>query len=223
MTTIHNKAEIGEGIYTVPDIAAILDLPVAKVRRWLTEFWDARFGKSYNATYSWGDGRTRAVNFHTLIEFYVFYQLREQGISSQKILKAHEVMAKVLHTPYPFATSKVLTFGKNILFSPDISSLMEADEKFQMVLKKIVEPFCKNIDFDSEFLAERFYPMGKKHRIVVDPHHQFGQPTIKGTNIAAETIYNMHESGETVDFIARIYELDKKSVNDAIKFGKMAA
>lgn len=222
--TIHNEAEIGQGIYSVPDVALILDLPSSKVRHWLNEYWDSRFGKAYEGKYSWGEGRQKAVNFHTLIEFYLFYKLRELGISAQKIVKAHSIMADKLHTQYPFASAKILTEGKKyILFQPDQESLMRADEKLQLEFKRIVEPFCNNIDFDSNAIAQRFYPKGKKSKIVVDPHHQFGQPVIQGTNIAAETLFRMHEAGESMIFIANVYEIDKKSVSDAINFYKTAA
>jgi uncharacterized protein (DUF433 family) len=56
----------------------------------------------------------------------------------------------------------------------------------------------------------------------VDPKHQFGLPTIEGTNLRAETVYRMYLAGESKALIATLYELDTKQVNDAIGFFKAA-
>ena len=55
VSAIHSK--LGEGIYSIADIAFLLDLPKQKVRRWLNVFWDSRLAKKYNQAYSWGEGR----------------------------------------------------------------------------------------------------------------------------------------------------------------------
>ena len=59
-----------------------------------------------------------------------------------------------------------------------------------------MEDFCKKIQFSDDKIAERFYPIGKDRKIVVDPQRQFGQPIVTGTNILAENIFSMYESGE---------------------------
>ena len=64
-----NQPELGSGIYTLYDVSKILHLPQNKVRRWLTEYWDNRIGGKFNTRYSWGEGREKAVNFYSLIEF----------------------------------------------------------------------------------------------------------------------------------------------------------
>ena len=79
-----NKVEIGNGIYTLPDLAKILDLDYYKIRRLLNEYWDKRFAKDFRSKYSWLVGNSRAVSFHTLIEFYIFYQFKDLGVSTQK-------------------------------------------------------------------------------------------------------------------------------------------
>lgn len=73
MTNATIKAELGSGIFTVSDIAEILDLKASKVRYWLKEYWDGIFAEQSQQQYSWGAG-VKAVNFYTLIEFFVYYQ-----------------------------------------------------------------------------------------------------------------------------------------------------
>lgn len=223
---ISNKTinlDLGTGIYSIPDVAFILKLSKNKVRRWMGEFWDGRLGKDYNNNYSLGDGREKVTHFHTLIEFYVFYQLRELNISTKKIFTAHHAIAEQLNTAYPFASSKVLSDGKSILFTLDDGTVVNADKTRQAAFKEIIETFCKKIEFSQTEIAECFYPMGRDKQIVVDPHHQFGQPTIKNTNILAETIFDMHEAGESSQFLSRLYNLPLQEIEDAISFFSPAA
>jgi len=209
-------ATFGSGIFTIPEVARIFGLSRKKVSYWLKEYWNNKFAGYTAVQYSWG-GKHQAVNFHTLIEFYVYYQLREFGISSSQIQEAHKVLSKVLKSAYPFAHSKLLTDGKTIFFTPDIHSIINADQSLQLNLKEVLIPFCQKIEFQDE-LATRYYPLGKKKDIVVDPTHQFGTPTIKSTNIPAETIYSLFRGGETVDTIASQFEISPKSVRHVITY-----
>jgi len=215
-----NDIILGNGIYTVPDLALILQLPKKKVRRWLDDFYNERLGKPYEGSYSWGQGRDKATNFLTLIEFYVFYKLREHEVSTYKILEAHRNMTKGLMTAYPFASYKLLVDGKEILYALEEDTWVHANKSNQIVIKEIIEGFFKKIDFSDNNLAERFWPLGKEHEIVVDPHHQFGQPVIQGTNINAATIFSMYESGESTSTMAILYDITQEQVNDAILFCK---
>jgi uncharacterized protein (DUF433 family) len=209
---------IGEGIFLTKDIAQILHLPYSKVRNWRSEIWDKKLSKVTGKEYSIGEDRYKAVNFYTLIEFYTFYKLREKGVSAQKISKAHGIISKDLNSPYPFAISGIATDGKKIWYNY-LENIINADGSRQINIRPIIEPFLDKIDFDKKNrLALRFYPLGKKNKVVVDPAHQFGQPIITGTNIKAKIIYHLHRGGETIKGITKLYDISPKNVSDAIGF-----
>lgn len=209
---------LGTGIYTIPDVAAILNLPTNKVRRWLREYWNMQFRQHGGIAFSKGEGRDLTVNFLTLIEFYTFYLLRQEGVSVRTILKAHHALETYYQTPYPFATSTILTDGRKIFFSSETEEIVHADASLQITIAEVLAPFCKKIEFDENGLAERFFPLGRDHDVVIDPERQFGQPVVGQTNILAETVYNLHRGGESTEFIARIYDLNVSQVQDAICF-----
>lgn len=208
--------QFGTGIFSIPEAALFLGLPNHKVRRWLNEIWNERINDSPSGIYSWGNGRDRSLNFLTLIEFFTFYQLRNQNISVKKIIMAHKIMQDRLITPYPFASSTILTDGCKVLFK-EKDIIIDAEPGLQTNIKGIILPFCKKIEFGDDFLAQRFWPKGKGINIVIDPSHQFGQPTIPGTNILARQIFNLYKGGESVNFISQLYQLPRKSITDAIK------
>jgi uncharacterized protein (DUF433 family) len=217
MKTEAFNQQLEAGLYTLADIAFLLNLPKGKVRRWMKDFWDTKFGEAYQNKYSWGEGRDKATNFYMLIEFYVFYQLRELKVSTHRIIVAHQDMAEQMKTPYPFASSKLFTDGKNVLFTHHDGTIIEADKSRQAAFEEIIEDFCKKISFSyTTQMAENFYPLGTDKHIVVNPHHQFGQPVVSKTNILAETLYNLFKAGEDIEFLSRLYQLEESEVADAI-------
>lgn len=114
-----NKLAIGNGIYTVPDIARILRLPYSKVNTWLKEYWDGKLGKAYQDQYSWRVDSIRAVSFHTLVEFYVMMQFSEAGVKPAQVLNAHNELSELYNTKFPFAQKQVIdnisTDGKRFI------------------------------------------------------------------------------------------------------------
>lgn len=222
-TQVKKKPSLGIGLYTIPDVANILGLNRTLVRRWLSEYWGNQFNDGKRSLSSWGEGRNKAIHFFTLIEFYVFYQLRKQGVSAQNIVKSHEVIRGELDTPFPFANSVILTDGKKIFYTTDGELIINADRSKQINFKAIIEQFCHKIDFDKDRLALRYWPLGKEKNIVVDPHHQLGQPTVKNTNILAETLYTMYTAGEKISFISALYNVTDDDVKSSIEFFNKAA
>lgn len=218
------EPQLGKGIYSIPDAAAILDMPVSKVRRWVKKYWELEFLQDMDQAYTWGESREKAFHFLTLIEIIAVDSFREIGVSFPKIKMAHAKLSELLDTKYPFAHAELMTDGKRIFYELVDTSLLEMDEKQQFSFTKLVAPYCRKIDFQNKtHLAERFWPLGKDHQIVVDPHHSFGQPVISGTNITVEAIFNMLKGGESPEFVASIYELNLKAVDDVLAFMKRNA
>ncbi len=221
IATLNKKLSLraSTGIFLAKDVSEILDLPYSSVRYWMFEFWDGRFSKEANGKYTFGEKGNKAIDFLTLIEFYTFYQLRKKNVSSQKIQKAHSHIAKELKTKYPFATAGISTDGKQIWYEY-LEKIINADGSSQINIKEVLEPFLDKIDFGSHLHAERYYPLGKAHSVVVDPKHQFGQPTFLGTNLKTDTIFKLHKGGEEKKNICFQYDISQKQVSDAILYYK---
>jgi uncharacterized protein (DUF433 family) len=222
-TTFH-KQQLGTGIYTVLDISKLLNLPQSKVRRYLNQYWDERLGKKlFGQTYSWSVGNNvKAVNFYTLIELYTCFHLQEMGVTIRQILRSREAIAKDLNVPYPFASAKLLTYGNKIWYEFK-DCIVNADGSRQTDFVEFIRDFASKIEFNSNKIAGRFWPAGKLSSVVVDPHHQFGQPIIQGTNINTEVIFSMYESGEPLSAIGILYDITEKEIKDVIRFYNKAA
>lgn len=220
-----NKLQLGNGIFTINDISQILRIPYQKVNLWITKYWDGELGQAYEQDYSWKIADTKAVGFHTLVEFYVMVQFAEAGVTTRQVLNAHKELAKAFNTNFPFATKEVLnnisTDGKKIfLFKNGDTITLDGTKQLNLAF---IQMFFKKLDFDNDNIASKFWPLGKQKDIVCDPHHKFGQATIDGTNIQAEAIYRMYLSKEPITFIAELYEISVSEANHAVDFYKTAA
>jgi uncharacterized protein (DUF433 family) len=221
-------ATLGEGIYLVKDVAKILHLDYEHVRRWILGYWDGHL--SDNTNYVFGDKGNKAINFYSLIEFYTFYKLREQGLSPDKIRKIRTYISEELNTPYPFAKpvefyvenrkNKKGEIIKRLGWYEYFNTLVKGDGKHQISLS-FVKPFLKKIEF-SNGIAARYFPLDNSKNVVVDPKHQFGQPTITGTNIKTQTLFNLYKGGESYENISILYDLSIEKVKDAICFQNAA-
>lgn len=215
------SVKIGQGIYTAADAARILKVPYPKANYWFKYYAKERLGSSIGFKYHFHVRDIVAVNFLTLIEMYVFYMLKEKGIKTRKIMEAHSVMANFLDTPHPFAKEDIYVNEKSLLFGNE-DHLITADKRLQTVIVQVLKPFISKIQFNEDKMAKKFYPLGKKKTIVVNPENQFGQPVIDGTNILTQTIYTLSNAGESYKSIAKLYDLNLKQVKDAIDFANAA-
>jgi uncharacterized protein (DUF433 family) len=225
MEAFENKPQIGNGVYTLREVAVILQLSYPKVHRWVKEYWDGKLGRAFRAHYSWIIDGSRAVSFHTVVELYVMIQLAEEGVKTKEVLKAHQKLSERYQTQFPFAQKQVLeeiqTDGKFIFWKrgEDIISLNGSDQ-FNM---DIIKLYFKKLDFDETEVVSRLWPMGRENAVVIDPARKFGHPIINGKNIFPETIFEHFKAGDPISYIAHIYQISEKEAEDAISFCKLAA
>ncbi|WP_417889157.1 DUF433 domain-containing protein [Xanthomarina gelatinilytica] len=215
-----NEPKLGIGIYTASEIAQILRVPYGKVYTWMHRYWDGKLGAKYEEKYSWQMDGTRAVSFHTFIEFYVMMRFSESGVKPQQVLQAHSELSQMYDTAFPFAKKEVLdsisTDGKNIFFDIDgVNLTLNGTKQFNL---DIIRIFFVNLDFGDNDLASRYWPLGKEKRILIDPKRKFGHPVLVKQNIYPETLYNHYIAGDPIPYLSHIYQVSEQEVKDAIEY-----
>lgn len=227
--TVHaNRESLFLGIYTLPDAARILELPLAKLRRWVGSAAKVAgvavcedstpYGLSNQGVY--GAGIEKHLDFLALIELFTIYQLREAGVSFPEIRAARSDLMQEFQTTHPFALKGLLSDGRKIATElKDSSQYLILNDQGQRGFEAVLKHFFLHIDFEqASQLAERYYPCGKEASVVVDPRISFGRPTVTGTAIATETLQSLFNGGETPEIIAGQFEISEKAVRDALAF-----
>lgn len=220
---VGEKLELGAGIYTVSGISDILKIKRSKISHIFNYYYEEKLSKTSKHNYLLNIEGHKAVNFLGLIEIKIFYALKQEGIKYSTTSRAHRFLSKELDTPYPFAHNEILISGSDILFETTNEDLIKADESKQTAIRGIVLPFCKKIEYNSNRIAKTYYPLGKKKSIVVDPEHQFGEPTIKNTNVLVQSVAEMYNAGDSIELISSVYQLDDQTVKDAVFFYNQSA
>lgn len=219
-----NKPKIGLGIYTASEIAQILRIPYRTVYTWMNKYWDGKLGQNYGSNYSWVKDGSRSVSFHTFIEFYVMMRFSEAGVKPKQVIAAHKELVKMYKTAFPFARKEVLkgikSDGKHVYLKTK-KGIIELNGTKQFNLD-LIQLFFINLEFDDDNLASKFWPIGKKKSILVDPQRRFGHPVIDGKNIFPEVIFNHFKAGDPVAYIAHVYKISEKEVNNALEYCKAA-
>lgn len=239
--TRHNSPSVplGVGIYSRADAARLLRMEPGRLRRWVSgyTYWlrssKAEATRRRQVPLVHGDlpniGSTVALSFLELMELLVVKSLIDRGLSVQYIRAAANVARERFATPHPFASQKLFTDGRAIFsavsddpHAPDMVkwSRREID---QLVSGPILKAFVREVDFDhSSKLAIRWWPRGKRHSIVLDPHVVFGAPTIAHTRVQTSTIA-AYATETSVGEAAASFELPEKLVAEAVAFERTLA
>ena len=219
-TAFANKPTLGKGIFTPAEIAKFLKLPTTTINRWINAYWDGEFTSDSGYGSSWKANGNKAVDFLTMVEILVMGTLSEKGARTREIVKAHQILSQRYKTEHPFALERTLnqirTDGKKVYLDED-GIIISLDGTHQINLD-FIKVLFKNLDFGSDNLAARYWPLGKEKAILVDPLRKFGHPVIAGKNIYPETINGMVKAGDPPAFIASLYGLTEKEVQDAIDY-----
>lgn len=221
---------MGEGLYTLPDVAHILRLPSSTVRRWANGYWrwhdetERRRLPAVTDTGKWRVRQARVMNFLALVEMYTFVTLRERGVRLPQIRQAHGELRRRYGGDYPFALHPVLSDGHSVLLRLEETAALNLNESGQTEFVSLIAPFLVKLEFDrSTELAGRFWPLGRDRAVVVDPRRGYGRPTVAGTRVTTEIIQALRRGGASVAHIADRYDLSRQAVRDAIAFEEGAA
>lgn len=211
------------GIYTVPDAARILGLPLPKLRRWLkgsetgmVEDAPARYGMT--ALGIQGEGCDKHMDFLSLIELYTVMRLRELGLSFTTIRRARADLANRLGVEHPFATQSLFVDGAKLLTEND-NLHYELGTNGQVAIRDVLKPFWNKVDFEtSTQIAECFHPQGRDRHVVVDPRRSFGRPVVSDTSITTEALAALYRGGESIRSLNHQFGLTEAEIHDALEF-----
>jgi uncharacterized protein (DUF433 family) len=230
---------LGVGIYSRADAARLLRMTPQRLSRWVKgyTYWirsrrDARRIRRPPVVKT--DlpvvGGMLALSFLELMEIRVVRALVEKGVPLQRVRVAARRISDQLGTPHPFAHQRVFTDHEQVFVAvarddaqPDLLQVTGRRASLQVVAGPVLSSYVQEIDFDeSTALAERWWPLGKRVPVVLDPRLAFGAPVIEGTATRTAAVRHFAR-GESVPVLARAYEIDQKRVRAALRFEKLLA
>lgn len=163
---------------------------------------------------------TTYCSFLNLVEIMVAARFRKaEHTSFLTVRRAYENAQKLFLLDYPFAHLRLKSIGGHIVNMIAMKSSLQAlDIPEQYTIPHLVIEMTDQLEYELE-LASKWYPVGKKIPIVVDPYISAGVPTIEGRGITVENIEKRFYVGkQTWEFIAKDLELEQRVVEEVIRF-----
>lgn len=129
-----------------------------------------------------------------------------------------------MKTEYALARRDFQTDGKtlflDVLTGSDDPSARHLDDlmKRQFVMRPVLAPLFRQLDFGLDRGAERWWPLGKSRKVVVDPAFAMGQPVTLVSYVPTRALAEAVHASGSVDAASRWYEVSAAEVRDAMSF-----
>lgn len=208
--------------YSLTEAARLLCIPPARLRWWLEGA--VRGEKRYPPVLRsepTGDSR---VSWGEFIEAAYLREYRRH-LPLQRLRPLREVLSREFDTPYPFAISKPLIAGRelvsemqrNLDIPPGLWMVVGSG---QLMLSTAAETFCSRVTFDEKTEeAIRYLVMDASEPVYVDPLFSFGIPTVR--SVRTEILAELSLAGEPPSAIIDIYRdygVTKQDIETAVNF-----
>lgn len=222
---------IGVGLYTVCDASRLSHVSASRIRRWLRGYtFTTKSGlhKSppvVDSPLPSPDPTVLILNFLDLQETMFVNAFIDAGVKWKTLRIAHTKAARRLG-PHPFSRGKFVTDGRQIFedLVPNVGDAafvnMVSD---QMAFKRTVLPYVVKLDFSAKGQAERWWPLGKNRKIVVDPQRAFGQPIVAREGVPTLILAKAYRVEQSFIYVARWFDVNERSVRDAVEFEETLA
>lgn len=162
------------------------------------------------------------ASFLDLIDLLFVKEFLNRGFTLQHLRRALDEAEQYLGTPH-FARSEFYTSGKEIILKlPQNGDMVALMTHGQRVFPIIIKKLNKKLDFENITglgLVQRWYPIGKRRGIVIDPQISFGRPVLIGSNVATSNIYDLY-LGENKKYhpVSEWFNIPVPKIQTAVQF-----
>lgn len=206
------------GIYGISDAARYLSVTLpklngqhpdpAKLRYWIRS-GASRISKPQFPT------TKRLVTFQDVVSMRMIAILRAKGIPLQKVRNLERWARSQFKTDWPFAFRPMWAYQSDVFI--EFEKQLIAATRFGQLALDIIREWLEKIELDMTFDSNEIAATWIPHEgIELDPHIQFGEPCLRGTDIPTKAIWSKTKAGDSPEFLASLYEVDVSLVLDAI-------
>lgn len=203
---------------------------LVKVKRWTVR----RYLQGYE--YDYAKKRTKQppvvksdyrekpyASFLDLIDLVFVREFMRRGFGLPTLRKALDEARDWLGTPH-FAQSAFFTSGTDqiALQLPQDGSMIVLLTGGQLAMRQVIELLSDKLDFEDATkhgFARRWYPKGVNGLIVIDPEISFGRPTLVGTSIPTNNIYDLYLGEEQKNEpVSKWFNIPATQIQAAVQF-----
>lgn len=213
---------VGQGLYTLPQAARLVGVNIHTLRYWIGD-------RSEPPVIARALASERLLTFAELMELHFIKMFRTEGVTLPAIRKASIAASKKFRATYPFIVKRFDTDGRTIFSTlqdkETDKELVEDLAKGQLVFEQIIKPFFRRLEYGRTDDLQRYWPLEKSGRVVLDPARRFGQPIDAQTGVPVEAITTALKAGNGQDAktVAKWFGVPLEAVKAAITFDRSLA
>ncbi|MGE0823554.1 MAG: DUF433 domain-containing protein [Candidatus Binatia bacterium] len=224
---------IGKGVYSLAEAERLIKIPRQRISRW-TRGYTYRYKGETRRTPPLIAGDTKQIadkgpilSFLDLLEVRFLDAFLVHGVSRKAVRIAALNAQELLGRHHPFSTRIFKTDGRSIFAEivrgTDDKRLLNIVEN-QYEFDEIVAPYLyEGIEFNASNDPERWWPLGKRHIVVIDPKRGFGTPIVARSGVPTKVLAGAFKAEGSVAFVAKWYEVSEREVRDAVLFEERLA
>lgn len=220
------------GVYSVPVAARMASLGTGhrvlpdSIRRWL---WGREYQSGAETRKSqplWDPelpilDDKKVLSFRDLIEVMFVAAFRHRGISMQSIRRIIDKAAALASDPYPLTSVDFKTLSSTIVADGLIG------EKDRVVFEVVsgqhllaleFDKLKRGIDISSIMGASMWWPLGKSHRVVVDPRRRFGEAIVARHGVPTAVLHNTYLAEGSYDAVRYWHGVTQREARDAVEY-----
>lgn len=214
--------------YSIAEASHYLQMPSSTLRSWVkgrhypTEA-GPRFFEPLIVLPESTNGNPPALSFINVVEAHVLDALRRSHrIAMHKVREALTFLEQRSPSKHPLADQNFETDGVN-LFIEKYGQLINITQQGQLAMRSILRVYLSRIERDEKGIPVKLYLFTRSHTaeeprtVVMDPYVSFGRPVLAGTGITTAIIAERYKAGESMEDLARDYDLQTKSIQEAIR------
>jgi len=207
-------------MYSFSEVAHLSHVSISTVRNWLPGY-STEYGE-VAPLFKEHQEDEKACSFLQLIEIVVAAKFRKAENKSFKMVRqAYDNARKLYSCDHPFARMELKGIGEHIVYILRVPgvALQSMNQPEQYTIPDLVQETLDQIEYEYE-LANRWWPVGKKIPIVVDPQVSAGLPVVKGRGITIEAIHKRFKANQKIRFIAQDFKLNVGLVEEVIRYAE---
>jgi uncharacterized protein (DUF433 family)/DNA-binding transcriptional ArsR family regulator len=222
-----DQSTLNVPIYTITEVSRYLRMSRATLSNWLR----AKFCSAY--TLQTGNKYRPPLiqrpipdlpqlSFINLIEAHILKVIQEsQKIPLYQVRIALDHLTEIFETSHPLVHHCFRTQGAARFV--DFIALKQKDSKKML---EILDQLLTRIEWDQNKAIVRFFPFVGNNNlwddsqkiITIAPQVSFGKPTITGTGIPTEVIFDFYQAGDSIETIATEYNCSPDIIKGVIQF-----
>lgn len=225
---------LGTGIYPLRQAARLVGVETRAVRRWLLGYGRKHRGSRVRSEPLWRtqlEGQElpgEVIGFRDLLELRMVAAFVKHGVDLKVIRATVDAASSSLGSDYPLSNKRFMTDGRRIFLhameqTTGNSQLIDLAGR-QFVFSEVIKPsLYAGIEYEDGG-ARRWFPLGSRKTVVLDPGLQFGTPVLVDVAIPTDTIHaSFIAEQRDKAMVARIFSITPRMVMAAVEFEEKLA